>query len=187
LSYEQTDIFLVCFNVACPASFANVKEKWFPEVKHHCLGVPCLLVGLQIDLRDSPIVTEKLGSQKQGVVTSEQGERLAREVGAHRYVECSALTRKGLKEVFDWESAQSSHFSAARLTARPRHYMRPLRRRLPALGLGRGVLSSKPELLDESCFTKYLHDLLLISSTIVCPSPFSHTPRALLGFKACRN
>ncbi|KAJ7361528.1 small GTPase Cdc42 [Mycena albidolilacea] len=102
LSYEQTDIFLVCFNVACPASFANAKEKWFPEVMHHCPGVPCLLVGLQIDLRDDPIVTEKLDSQQQGVVTSEQGERLAREVGAHRYVECSALTRKGLKEVFDW-------------------------------------------------------------------------------------
>ena len=52
LSYPQTDVFLVCFNVTSPASFENVKEKWFPEVHHHCPGVPYLIVGTQIDLRE---------------------------------------------------------------------------------------------------------------------------------------
>ncbi len=52
LSYPQTDVFLVCFSVTSPASFENVKEKWFPEVHHHCPGVPCLIVGTQIDLRE---------------------------------------------------------------------------------------------------------------------------------------
>lgn len=101
LSYPQTDVFLVCFSVTSPASFENVKEKWFPEVHHHCPGVPCLIVGTQIDLRDDPQVLEKLARQKQRPVTSEQGERLARELGAVKYVECSALTQKGLKNVFD--------------------------------------------------------------------------------------
>lgn len=32
LSYPQTDVFLVCFSVTSPASFENVREKWFPEV-----------------------------------------------------------------------------------------------------------------------------------------------------------
>ena len=32
LSYPQTDVFLVCFSIVAPASFENVKEKWFPEV-----------------------------------------------------------------------------------------------------------------------------------------------------------
>lgn len=94
-------MFLVCFSVTSPASFENVKEKWFPEVHHHCPGVPCLIVGTQIDLRDDPQVLEKLARQKQRPVTSEQGERLARELGAVKYVECSALTQKGLKNVFD--------------------------------------------------------------------------------------
>ena len=44
LSYPSTDVFLVCFSVISPASFENVKEKWFPEVHHHCPGVPILSV-----------------------------------------------------------------------------------------------------------------------------------------------
>ncbi|POW09774.1 hypothetical protein PSTT_06550 [Puccinia striiformis] len=101
LSYPQTDVFLVCFSVTSPASFENVKEKWFPEVHHHCPGVPCLIVGTQVDLRDDGAVIEKLARQKQRPVQPDAGERLARELGAVKYVECSALTQKGLKNVFD--------------------------------------------------------------------------------------
>jgi len=36
LSYPQTDVFLVCFSVVSPSSFENVKEKWVPEITHHC-------------------------------------------------------------------------------------------------------------------------------------------------------
>ena len=36
LSYPQTDVFLVCFSVVKPDSFENVKEKWIPEIRHHC-------------------------------------------------------------------------------------------------------------------------------------------------------
>jgi len=101
LSYPQTDVFLVCFSVVSPASFENVKEKWFPEVHHHCPGVPCLIVGTQMDLRDDPAFIEKLSKNKQKPITSEQGSRLAKELGAHKYTECSALRQKGLKDVFD--------------------------------------------------------------------------------------
>ncbi|KAF8602776.1 cell division control protein 42 [Ceratobasidium sp. AG-I] len=101
LSYPQTDVFLVCFSVVSPASFENVKEKWLPEVHHHCPGVPCIIVGTQVDLRDDSQVIEKLSRQEQRPVPFEAGERLARELGAVKYVECSALTQKGLKNVFE--------------------------------------------------------------------------------------
>lgn len=101
LSYPQTDVFLVCFSVTSPASFENVREKWFPEVHHHCPGVPCLIVGTQTDLRDDPSVREKLGKQKMTPVKKEDGERMAKELGAVKYVECSALTQYKLKDVFD--------------------------------------------------------------------------------------
>jgi len=54
-----------------------------------------------VDLRDDAGVVEKLAKSRQRPVTFEQGERLARELGAVKYVECSALTQKGLKNVFD--------------------------------------------------------------------------------------
>lgn len=101
LSYPQTDVFLVCFSVTSPASFENVREKWFPEVHHHCPGVPCLIVGTQTDLRDDQSVKDKLGKQKMSPVRREDGERMAKELGAVKYVECSALTQYKLKDVFD--------------------------------------------------------------------------------------
>ncbi|CRG90574.1 Siderophore iron transporter mirC [Talaromyces islandicus] len=101
LSYPQTDVFLVCFSVTSPASFENVREKWFPEVHHHCPGVPCLIVGTQTDLRDDPAVREKLSKQKMQPVRKEDGDRMAKDLGAVKYVECSALTQYKLKDVFD--------------------------------------------------------------------------------------
>ncbi|KAH3902079.1 Rho family GTPase CDC42 SCDLUD_001892 [Saccharomycodes ludwigii] len=101
LSYPSTDVFLVCFSVISPPSFENVKEKWFPEVHHHCPGVPCLIVGTQVDLRDDKVIIERLQRQRLRPITREQGERLARELKAVKYVECSALTQRGLKNVFD--------------------------------------------------------------------------------------
>jgi cell division control protein 42 len=101
LSYPQTDVFLVCFSVTSPASFENVREKWFPEVPHHCPGVPCLIVGTQVDLRTDEQVIAKLAKQKMQPVRREDGERMAKELGAVKYVECSALTQYKLKDVFD--------------------------------------------------------------------------------------
>ena len=101
LSYPQTDVFLVCFSVTSPASFENVREKWFPEVHHHCPGVPCLIVGTQVDLRDDAGVRDKLAKQKMQPVQKADGERMAKDLGAVKYVECSALTQFKLKDVFD--------------------------------------------------------------------------------------
>ena len=60
-----------------------------------------MLVGTQVDLRDDAAIVEKLAKTKQKPISLEQGEKLARELKAVKYVECSALTQKGLKNVFD--------------------------------------------------------------------------------------
>lgn len=93
LSYPQTDVFLVCFSVVKPNSFENLKEKWIPEILHHCQNTPFLVVGTQIDLRDDPVQIEKLTRFKQKPITFEQGMKLAKEVKAVKYEECSALTQ----------------------------------------------------------------------------------------------
>uniref|UniRef100_A0A2K6CZD0 Cell division control protein 42 homolog n=1 Tax=Macaca nemestrina TaxID=9545 RepID=A0A2K6CZD0_MACNE len=101
LSYPQTDVYLVCFSVVSPPSFENAKEKWVPEITRHCPKTPFLLVGIQIGLRDDPPAIEKLSKNKQKPITPETAEKLVRDPKAVRYVECSALTQKGLKNVFD--------------------------------------------------------------------------------------
>lgn len=55
--------------------------------------MPYLLVGTQIDLRDDTATVEKLAKNKQKPITQEQGEKLAKELRAVKYVECSALTQ----------------------------------------------------------------------------------------------
>lgn len=67
--------------------------QWVPEITHHCQKTPFLLVGTQVDLRDDATTIEKLAKNKQKPITFEQGEKLARELKAVKYVECSALTQ----------------------------------------------------------------------------------------------
>src|SRR4051812_14031778 len=99
LSYLQTDVFLICFSVMSPVSFRNVEEKWYPEIQKHCPGVPCLIVGTNIELRDDP--QKLLLKQQINPITTEQGEALVRKFRTVKYFECSAFTQKGLKKVFD--------------------------------------------------------------------------------------
>ena len=101
LSYPQTDVFLICFSVVSPASFEMVRAKWYPEVAHHCPKTPIVLVGLKLDLRDDKETIQKLSEIRLAPITYEQGMQMAKEIGAFKYVECSAKTQKGLKDVFD--------------------------------------------------------------------------------------
>ncbi|KAK6296167.1 rho-related GTP-binding protein RhoG-like [Coregonus clupeaformis] len=100
LSYPQTNVFVICFSIASPPSFENVKHKWHPEVTHHCPNTPILLVGTKKDLRNDPEVLKKLKDQNQTTITQQQGSALARQIQAIKYLECSALNQDGIKEVF---------------------------------------------------------------------------------------
>ncbi|XP_056330002.1 ras homolog family member Ga [Danio aesculapii] len=100
LSYPQTNIFIICFSVTSPSSFENVKLKWHPEVFEHCPNVPILLVGTKKDLRDDPEELKKLKEKSLSVVSQQQGTTLARQIQARKYMECSALSQDGVKEVF---------------------------------------------------------------------------------------
>ncbi|PWA32557.1 hypothetical protein CCH79_00015066 [Gambusia affinis] len=101
LSYPQTDVFLICFSLVSPASYENVRAKWYPEVRHHCPSTPIILVGTKLDLRDEKETIEKLKEKKLAPITYPQGLALAKEIDAVKYLECSALTQRGLKTVFD--------------------------------------------------------------------------------------
>uniref|UniRef100_A0A2K6PYV0 small monomeric GTPase n=1 Tax=Rhinopithecus roxellana TaxID=61622 RepID=A0A2K6PYV0_RHIRO len=99
--YDRLLVFLICFSFVSPASFENVRAKWYPEVRHHCPNTPIILVGTKVDLRDDKDTVEKLKEKKLTPVTYPQGLAMAKEIGAAKYLECLVLTQRGLKTVFD--------------------------------------------------------------------------------------
>ena len=101
LSYPQTDVFLICFSIVSPPSFDNVKAKWFPEIEHHAPNVPIILVGTKLDLREDKGTMDALRSKRMESVSYEQALVVSKEIRAHKYLECSALTQRNLKSVFD--------------------------------------------------------------------------------------
>lgn len=90
-------------------------------MSHHCPRIPIILVGTKLDLRDDKNAIDKLRvniifiniifffflisifikEKKLSPISTIQGESMRKEIGAVKYLECSALTQKGLKTVFD--------------------------------------------------------------------------------------
>jgi len=101
LSYANANVFLLCFSVISPVSFENVTAKWYPELMHFCPDVPFILVGTKLDMRNERAEVEKLRSQGQNPISTEQGNELAKKLKAIKYMECSAKTQENLKDVFD--------------------------------------------------------------------------------------
>ena len=101
LSYPGTDVFLLCFSVALHSSFANVKNLWWPEVTHFAPAAKIVLVGTKCDLRHDDDTLAKLAARGQTPISFDDGHALAKSIGAAAYVECSALTQRGVKAVFE--------------------------------------------------------------------------------------
>ncbi|XP_025788997.1 rho-related GTP-binding protein RhoF [Puma concolor] len=60
LSYQNTHLVLICYDVMNPTSYENVLIKWFPEVTHFCRGTPTVLIGCKTDLRKDKEQLRKL-------------------------------------------------------------------------------------------------------------------------------
>src|SRR5690606_4086549 len=73
----------------------NIEEKWLTEIQNLCKNVPFFLVGLKADTRDSAPV-----EMQSNYVSTQEGKDLAQKIGAKYFAECSALTRKNVKETF---------------------------------------------------------------------------------------
>jgi len=99
LSYPQSDVVLLCFSLVSPNSYESIKVKWNPEVNHYIPDIPHILVGTKLDLREEKVPNPDTGEFEE--VTTEQGEKLAKEIKAQKYVEMSAKTRQGLNELFE--------------------------------------------------------------------------------------
>lgn len=101
LMYPETDVVVVCYGIDSPDSLSNTYEKWSKEVQHFCPGVPIILVGNKKDLRNNEDTKLDLQAHKQKPVSFEEGNKMAQVIGASAYIECSALTKAGVMDLFE--------------------------------------------------------------------------------------
>ena len=68
-------------------------QQWYPEVSHHCPNTPIILVGTKLDLRDDKETIAILKKNNEAPISYLEGLQMMKEIGAIKYLECSALTQ----------------------------------------------------------------------------------------------
>ena len=89
---SKTNVVLLCFSLDEPKSLQNAKEKWFPMINKNNAKVNIILVGLKSDLKIMMDTNLSL---------SNVGEKVAKEIGCKRYLECSAKLQRGIVDIFN--------------------------------------------------------------------------------------
>ncbi|KAK9470365.1 P-loop containing nucleoside triphosphate hydrolase protein [Dipodascopsis tothii] len=101
LSYSKAHVILIAFAIDTPDSLDNVTSKWITECSELCPNIPIILVGLKKDLRADSRTLDELRARNQRTVTPADAELVARQIGARKYLECSALTGEGVDAIFE--------------------------------------------------------------------------------------
>ncbi|KKA27069.1 hypothetical protein TD95_005401 [Thielaviopsis punctulata] len=115
LSYDDTDLIMLCYSVDSKDSLENVESKWVGEIADNCAGTKLVLVALKCDLRegdaeedgaagagadDGAAAAAVAKGEKKPTINYDQGLEVARRIGALRYLECSAMRNRGVNEAF---------------------------------------------------------------------------------------
>ncbi|KAI9598574.1 GTP-binding protein rho2 [Syncephalis fuscata] len=109
MAYSHSNVILIAYAIDSPDSLDNVVSKWVDEVRQECPGCPFILVGCKRDLREDGL---NRGEPATNFVTVEKGAEIARQLGAKRHMECSALTGYNVDKVFE-HATRAALFSGA--------------------------------------------------------------------------
>lgn len=91
-TYKDSEVLVLCYSVVDRESLESIKDFWVPEVKQCGRRKPIILVATQTDLRKSC---------KSETVSFEDGQELAKEIGADAFVECTAHDNGSVNHVFE--------------------------------------------------------------------------------------
>lgn len=121
------DAAVLCYSTDCRQSLENIRTIWYPELQKYAPGIPMMLVGTKSDARDlskdsidehksiadistqstadgeNPAAQDQENSVEKNneMVFMEDGEEMAKSLGAMGFVECSAKYRIGVRSVFE--------------------------------------------------------------------------------------
>merc|ERR1712080_98506 len=101
ISYQDTDVIIICFSIGSPSSLQNVVNIWAPEIRKYLPTVPLVLVGAQNDLRHDPVTVSNLARHGEHPVTYKETLDVAEQLEANDYMECSTATDQGVARVFE--------------------------------------------------------------------------------------
>ncbi|KAL2116743.1 hypothetical protein VTJ04DRAFT_8911 [Mycothermus thermophilus] len=91
----RPDMVILCYDISQRLSLINLKHVWLPEIRTAFASdsLPLLVLGLKRDLRSE--------DDPNGIIYPQEAHRVATEMRADRYMECSAVTGELLPLVFD--------------------------------------------------------------------------------------
>ena len=101
LNYPETNAILLCYSIDDFSSFKNIYNLSL-DLKKNFPSTPVVLVANKKDLRGDYELIQKLGKlNTRPYVTRDQGENLAKDIGAYGFIECSAKNFEGVLPVFE--------------------------------------------------------------------------------------
>ncbi|KAH6604882.1 hypothetical protein Trco_006589 [Trichoderma cornu-damae] len=90
------DVIVICYDISQRLSLINMKRYWINEVKQSFArmdSLPVVVLGLKRDLRSE--------EDPNGIIYPQDAYRMAQEMRADRYVECSAVTGELIGPAFE--------------------------------------------------------------------------------------
>ena len=101
---EIADFIIICFDIVRPTTFKLATDKWAKDIKKVLPEVPIILVGCKHDLRAGGAKEEQKHYLLEGnipLVTTEEAEKAASDIGAFKYFDSSARSESmNIKEIF---------------------------------------------------------------------------------------
>eukprot|EP00794_Sanderia_malayensis_P003365 gene3365-3854_t len=100
LSYKDTDVVLLCFDVTKESTLDSINQKWLMEMFENSPGKPFLLIGCKADLRSAAQPPDNEGKAAT-IVTQTQAMKFAKTIKAADYMECSSKDMNaGIEKIF---------------------------------------------------------------------------------------
>ena len=103
--FKNIDIAILCYSAGNVESFEHIRTHWLPELKECAPECPFVLAETKKDIRDEYNDVQESESTDDknhaGIVPSNAGEELAKEIGALGFYSCSAKFRIGTRSLME--------------------------------------------------------------------------------------
>ena len=93
IAYKDTDMIILIYSINSYKTFDSIKTKWLSEVRTYSPDVDLLVIGNKCDTR--------LNNDDEKMVSYEDGCKLAEDLNAVGFLECSAFDEEGLTKVVE--------------------------------------------------------------------------------------